>query len=360
MKLQIANKLACQGTTPIQTSKYEHYVQDNQWLTMKNSNAVRPRPQELNETIRKVEDIHTIQLNRLMVEPKFDGSFIYITQDRATGHTVLCTRDGNELRLEPTVHGFLMNHFNRWTDGHLFEAELEPFPWSEEAKARLNGNLYTGKPMNFRIRIVIHDLLGLDEMDNPKTTAWERYRRLLQLAGKLGAQSVATPVPWAEAANATVSITPCELATPAEAARLFAQGWEAGRDRRRVIYGGHPYEGMVLINPKSVYKAGRSNKWKVKPFHTLDLCVTQLEAKTSGKTSVFEVRGEDLKSGQSVRVFSGIGSEQYEELQAAAQHYRDVIIEVEALALKELPNANPTFKTVRYDRMEPKFALEIT
>ena len=70
---------------------------------MKNPNAVRPSAQELNESIRRPEDIQNLKMGIVMAEPKFDGSFVYVTRDRVTGETVFCTRDGNQLRLEPPI-----------------------------------------------------------------------------------------------------------------------------------------------------------------------------------------------------------------------------------------------------------------
>ena len=43
---------------------------------MKNLNAIRPGAQELNESIRRPENILELKVERVMVEPKFDGSFI--------------------------------------------------------------------------------------------------------------------------------------------------------------------------------------------------------------------------------------------------------------------------------------------
>ena len=66
---------------------------------MKNPNAIRPKAQELNETIRRPEDILRLKVGKVMAEPKFDGSFAYITRDRVTGQMVICTKDGNQLSL---------------------------------------------------------------------------------------------------------------------------------------------------------------------------------------------------------------------------------------------------------------------
>jgi hypothetical protein len=70
---------------------------------MKNLNALLPKPQELNEGIRNPGQIAGIPRGTLMLEPKFDGSFIYVTRDRTNGKTILCTKDGNQLSLEPRV-----------------------------------------------------------------------------------------------------------------------------------------------------------------------------------------------------------------------------------------------------------------
>ena len=65
---------------------------------MKNLNALLPKPQELNEGIRNPGQIAGIPRGTLMLEPNFDGSFIYVTRDRTNGKTILCTKDGNQLQ----------------------------------------------------------------------------------------------------------------------------------------------------------------------------------------------------------------------------------------------------------------------
>ena len=74
---------------------------------MKNPNAIRPKAQELNETIRQPEDILKLKVGKVMAEPKFDGSFAYITRHQVTGQMMICTRDGNQIQLEPVVQNFI-------------------------------------------------------------------------------------------------------------------------------------------------------------------------------------------------------------------------------------------------------------
>lgn len=327
---------------------------------MKNPNAVRPSAQELNETIRQPEDILNLKMGIVMAEPKFDGSFVYVTRDRLTGETVLCTRDGNQLRLEPAVQNFLCHHFEPLTEHFLFEAEIEPSPWTEANKATLNGNLYSGKPMPFYIRLVVHDVLPIDEIKKPVSKARQRYGLLRSLAGVAEGLQLTRPYLWDKGERTGIYITPCQELTLAEAADLFRQGWEAGKPQKRVMMAGFPYEGIVLINPESLHKGGRSNKWKVKPFHTVDIRVTELKEGHSGKVPLFEVRGYETKTGETAKITGGIIPEVFAEIKRAEQHYASIIVEAEVSSLKGLKSANPTILAVRYDKMgAPKQELEM-
>ncbi|HOC54118.1 MAG TPA: hypothetical protein PKI20_00705 [Verrucomicrobiota bacterium] len=319
---------------------------------MKNPNAVRPSAQELNESIRRPEDIQNLKMGIVMAEPKFDGSFVYVTRDRVTGETVFCTRDGNQLRLEPPIQNFLCHHFAPLTEYFLFEAELEPSPWTEADKAALNGNLYAGKAMPFCIRLVVHDVLPMDEIERPASTARERYGLLRSLAGVAEDAQVMRPHLWDRSERAGIYITPCQDLTLAQAADLFRQGWEAGKAQKRVMVGGLPYEGLVLINPESLHKGGRSHKWKVKPFHTVDIVVTELKEGHSGKVPLFEVHGYDTKTGEIVKITSGISPEMFAEMKRAEQQFAAVIVEAELSSLKDLKSANATLLGIRYDKME--------
>ncbi len=327
---------------------------------MKNPNAVRPRAQELNESIRRPEHILELKIERLMVEPKFDGSFVYVTHDRVANRMVICTKDGNELRLDLAVQNFMLRHFGPLTEHFIFEAELEPVPWSETSKVALNGNLYSGREMPFAIRLVIHDVLPMDELEKPVSSARQRYALLRTLAGiEEGVQSV-KPYVWDKNARVSICITPCQETTREGAAELFRAGWEEGRKNRRVMLGGAPYEGLVLIDPESLHRGGRSNKWKVKPFHTVDILVTELREGFSGKVPLFEVHGCDTKSGERAKITSGISPAMFAQLKQAQDQYPTLIIEVEVSSLRELQSANPTIQAIRFDKMgSPKRELQI-
>ena len=321
--------------------------------TMKNPNAILPKPQELNESVRNTDQIRGLSQRMLMIEPKFDGSFIYVTRDKTNGKTILCTKDGNELSLEPKVQQAIISHFQRQGD-NLFEAELEPVPWSEEAKAALNGNLYSRKAMPFGIRVVVHDMLPFSEVNAGRTTARGRYQRLCGLAGTSPDENRLKPRVWPKDGNVTICLSPCVMATPDQAAKLFDEGWARGKAEKRVYFASEPYEGLVAINPESTHKGGRSNKWKFKPFHSVDVRVTSYSCRDTGKVTTYTIEGKDTKTGEKIRLFTGISPELYQEIVRAHSMYKEVIVEVEALAIKSLAHGNPTLKGVRYDKMEPK------
>lgn len=329
---------------------------------MKNPNAIRPGAQDLNESIRRPEDILELKMERLMAEPKFDGSFVYITHDRVAGRTVLCTKDGNELQLEPVVQTFLCRHFApSLTEYFLFEAELEPVPWSEANKVALNGNLYWGRPMPFSIRVVVHDVLPVDEVEKPVSTARQRYALLRALAGIEEEVQFVKPHLWDKSDRVSICITPCQEITREAAVDLFRNGWEEGKLHKRVMVGGLPYEGLVLIDPESLHKGGRSNKWKLKPFHSVDIHVTELHESHSGKVPLYAVQGYNTKTGETAKITSGVSPAMFGRLKQARDQYPELIIEVEISSLKELQSANPTIQTIRFDKMgspkrEPQMA----
>lgn len=328
---------------------------------MKNLNAIKPAAQELNESVRRPENILELKVERVMAEPKCDGSFIYITYDRVAGRTVLCTKDGNELRLDPVVQNSVLRHFGSLTEYFLFEAELEPDPWSEANKVALNGNLYSGREMPFSIRLVVHDVLPMDEVEKPVSTARQRYALLRALAGVEDGVQLLQPYLWDKSERVSICITPCQEITREAAVDLFRNGWEEGKAHKRVIVGGLPYEGIVLIDPESLHKGGRSNKWKVKPFHTVDIRVTELQEGNSGKVPLYEIRGYDTKTRETVKITSGISPAMFAQLKQAQDQYPVLIVEAEVSSLKELQSANPTIQTIRFDKMgspkpEPEMA----
>lgn len=316
---------------------------------MKNTNAILPKAQELNESIRNPLQIAGIPLQHVMIEPKFDGSFVYITKDRSNGQTIMCTKDGNQLNLEPAVQEAIITHFSKYEC--IFEAELEPAPWAEERKTKLNGNLYSGVALPFHIRLVVHDMLPISEVNEGTTPAWQRYCMLCSMAQVDPTSAKETPRTWLQKPAVSIQITPCKLVTPAVAADMFNQGWAEGKNNKRVMFHSEPYEGLVAINPDSTHKAGRNNKWKFKPFHSLDIEVTGLQTSNTGKTRTFRIDGKDTKTQTPVSLYTGISPTLFSEIEQATVQYKAVILEIEALAIKSLQHANPTVKAIRYDRM---------
>ena len=107
------------------------------------------------------------------------------------------------------------------------------------------------------------------------------------------------------------------------------------------MVGGLPYEGLVLIDPESLHKGGRSNKWKVKPFHTVDIRVTELHEGHSGKVPLYEVHGYDTKTGETVKITSGVSPAMFARLKQAQDQYPALIIEVEVSSLRRASISQP-------------------
>lgn len=183
------------------------------------------------------------------------------------------------------------------------------------------------------------------------SSARQRYALLRVLAGVEEGAEFVKPHVWDKSDRINICITPCQEITKEAAAELFRAGWEEGRAQKRVIVGGLPYEGLVLIDPESLHKGGRSNKWKVKPFHSVDICVTQLCRQQTGKVPVYEAHGHDLKTGEMAKITSGISPGLFARLEQARENYSTLIIEVEVSSLRELPSANPTIQSIRFDKM---------
>ena len=59
------------------------------------------------------------------------------------------------------------------------------------------------------------------------------------------------------------------------------------------------------------------------------------------------------KSGEPVKITSGISPAMFARLKKAQDHYPALIVEAEVSSLKDLQSANPTIQTVRFDKMEP-------
>ena len=98
----------------------------------------------------------------------------------------------------------------------------------------------------------------------------------------------------------------------------------------------------------------------MKPFHTVDIRVAQLKEGHSGKVPLFQVHGCDVKTGEIVKITSGISPEMFAEIKRAEQEYATVIVEAEVSSLKDLKSANPTLLAIRYDRMvSPKRTPEL-
>jgi hypothetical protein len=125
-----------------------------------------------------------------------------------------------------------------------------------------------------------------------------------------------------------------------------------------VYFEGDPYEGLVAIDPNSPHKGGRSNKWKFKPFHSIDARITSHSCRDTGKVTTYTVEAVDIKTGETVKIFTGISPELHAEIVEAEKNYKETIVEIEALALKCLNHGNPTLKSIRYDKMEPQVKVE--
>ena len=201
---------------------------------------------------------------------------------------------------------------------------------------------------------------AMDEIEKPASKACERYALMRSLAGVAEGVKLTQPYLWDKSERTSIYITPCQELILEEAAELFRKGWATGKAQKRVMVAGLPYEGIVMVNPESLHKGGRSNKWKVKPFHSVDIRVTELKEGHSGKVPLYEVHGYDTKTGDTAKITSGISPEMFAAIKRAEQQYAAVVVEAEVSSLKDLKSANPTIIAVRYDRMgSPKQEPEL-
>lgn len=284
--------------------------------------------QELSEEFRKPGDVLRYKQSIWMVQPKYDGIFL---QGYLKDNEIYCqTRNYNKVILHP-VYQALLAPLKQvpW----LFEMEWEPFPWTPEMKSRLAGNLYNGRQMSFPVRFVIHDFYS---PNNPQWTAQERYDKLqtlFQATNNQVTQTIQTNP------HGSLNLTACQMLTPMQCHEFFVKGWERGKPER-VFYNNEPCEGLVLINPNATYTPGRKTKWKLKPFHSVDVQITHVTNK--------HLEGINIKTGKPIKIYTGLRTEVLKEIQQRLPR-ENIIVEVEELAFNT-DSSNPTLKQIRNDR----------
>lgn len=310
--------------------------------------------QELNEDIRQPEQILTAPLKSgkyakgmALTQPKADGVFLSITSDSA-GRVLLLSKDGNVINLETSVHQAIIQFMAPLTHEAYFEAELQPAgdQWSHKNKARLAGNLYNGKKLDFPVEVVLHDAVPLSDIAGQTATkAIDRYRWLRDMAAQRQLELPGSPV----------SVIDGELLPLQEVRRRFEAGWQEGKARNRVMWKGEPFEGLVIKDPDAIYTAGRATNFKVKPFFSIDAEILSAEAKPTKTGRTFKCLARDTKNPvNEFTFFTGLTPEAFDTIDRLLKAQVSVIVEIEVLGVVDkISHANPTFKGLRLDKMDP-------
>jgi ATP-dependent DNA ligase len=227
------------------------------------------------------------------------------------------------------------------------EAELEPNPWSPEAKAKLAGNLYNNNPLPFGFTIKPFDYIPANEFFNQaeaKTPFSQRATALVQFIQGLAQ------------AGLTLSCPDTVAMTTEEAETAFAKGIEEGLSSHRVIWQGKPVEGIVLRDPNAVFQGGvRSpSAIKRKPNIDVDILVTHTGWQPKkGAVGMQDARpviaGIDTKRPENFYVaYGGISKEIAAQLTAL----KGTVVEINILTTDDPKKGmgNPTFVRTRPDK----------
>ena len=170
------------------------------------------------------------------------------------------------------------------------------------------------------------------------------------------ADNQATPHVWAKAPDVIICLSPCVMATPDQAASLFDEGWAVAKPRNGSISLANPMRGWWPSSPTAFIVLGAGTNTSSSRFTAWTCASPASLSRDTGKVTTYTIEGEDTKTGEKIKLFTGISPELYQEVVNAHDKYKEVIVEVEALAIKSLAHGNPTLKCVRYHKMDLKEA----
>lgn len=280
---------------------------------------------------------------QVILQPKFDGCQAIFVPGVVVGRCepyLAVTRKGQVIpRLQPIADALPADL------GHVLFCEYEPSPWSEEAKVKLAGNLYTDTALPFNMRLVIFDgcrtadfladnhrqgscKARLQTLDALKPALFgERDNLVLSAKGKDGD---VTEGSWVE-----ISISPWQEMPYAQAKELCASSNRETPQGTRCKVLGIWCEGGVIRH------GSKAEKVKAK----LDQDVIVLEAVQSAKGQRGWIVADTKNPSDIFPVFGGVPQE-------FAAHVGSVV-EVTKLVVTGFKGAgNPTFSRSRANEKE--------
>jgi len=307
-----------------------------------------PPASELLETIRTTNQLREKFPNKIWsVQPKFDGSKCVLIPTRegyiATtggGNKIECLAD--KLKLVDAQMSDIP-----FEERPVFESEIEPDPWTQENKVKLNGNLYKQGALPFKIALSVFDCITQHDFNN-QSSAQEvfcngsngRVENLMRIKNKL--------------IEAGISVSRHESMTTEQVADLMDKGVELGRSKNRVIWDQLEVEGLVIRDPESKFCGGKrtAQAIKLKPFVSLDLQVVVTAKKANGMAALGCI--DTKEPTQPFYLFTGLPK----RIQQDPNSMLGKIVEVEILTTDDIKKGmgNPTYKN---DRPDKSFDQEI-
>lgn len=297
-----------------------------------------PPHSELLETIRTTQQLREKFPKKLwVVQPKFDGSkCILIPTDKGY---IATTGNGNKMECMDKTLQKLNGQFSclPLTLQPVFEAEIEPEPWTQENKVKLNGNLYNDKPLPFDIKLTAFDCIPQLDFNNQtvsgaKTNA--RMAALTEYSEMLGAAGIKT--------SETFTMTTEEVA------ELMDDGVKRGKAQHRVMFNDIPVEGYVIRDPEAPFLGGKRSvsAIKLKPFVSLDLYVVAAGKKDNGTAALGCIDTKD--PNQPYYLFTGLPK----TIQQDPASMLGKVVEIEILTTDDPKKGvgNPTYKAERPDK----------
>lgn len=302
-----------------------------------------PKTSELLESIRTPEQlVEKFPEGIWGVQPKYDGSKCVLIPTEA-GY-IATTGSGNKMECIPDYLGALNATLGKlpFSKQPVLEAEIEPMPWTQDNKVKLNGNLYKASAgLPFDIKLSVFDSISQRDFFAQESNGEkfkDRARRLEELKPILKSCGLDT--------------SPIQFLTSEQVAKLMKDGIHKGKQTHRVLveFEGKELsvEGLVIRQLDSVYQGGKRNPnaIKLKPFISLDLLVVAAAKKDNGTAALGCI---DTKNpSQPYYLYTGLPK----HIQSAPEKMVGQIVEIEVLTTDDPKTGagNPTYKNDRPDK----------
>lgn len=301
-----------------------------------------PPASELLETIRTTSQLKEKFPGKIWsVQPKFDGSKCILLPTKE-GY-IATTGGGNKIECIPELLLELDKQLQdtKFEAKPVFESEIEPIPWTQDNKVKLNGNLYKQSTLPFKIGISAFDCITQQDFYE-QAQASEVFSN-----GKDGRVEKLNAIKHKLSA-AGITIGRHELMTTEQVAELMDAGVAQGRQKNRVIWDTLEVEGLVIRDPASKFCGGKrtAQAIKLKPFISLDLLVVVTAKKSNGMAALGCI--DTKEPTQPFFLFTGLPK----AIQQNPNSMLGKIVEVDILTTDDIKKGmgNPTYKSERPDK----------